>query len=131
MKPGPVNYPLNLRSCVRAWSVLSIAWIVYWLWHSMLVCPLNRIGIQTPNALWCRFSEVDQLSYYGNLVLKMFGIPALVLVALAAADWAWRGFRLTRSRSSPLAESCRNRSSTSKKPGIRSVRSAPHHDIMQ
>ena len=95
------EYPLNLRSCVRAWSVLSIAWIVYCLWHSMLVCPLNRIGIQTPNALWCRFSEVDQLSYYGNLVLKMFGIPALVLVVLAAADWAWRGFRLTRSRSSP------------------------------
>jgi hypothetical protein len=99
MKPGPENHPLNLRFCVRAWSVLSIAWIAYCLWHSMLVCPLNRIGIQIPNGLWCRFSEVDQLSYYSNLVLKMFGIPALVLVALAAADWAWRGFR-----SSPLAE---------------------------
>ena len=36
-----------------------------------------------------------------------------------------------RSRSSPLAESSRDRSSTSKNPGIRSVMSAPHHDIMQ
>src|SRR3954454_13653460 len=32
---------------------------------------------------------------------------------------------LTRSRSSPLAESSRNRSSTSKNPGIRFVMSAP------
>jgi hypothetical protein len=36
-----------------------------------------------------------------------------------------------RSRSSPLAESSRDRSSTSKNPGICSVMSAPHHDIMQ
>jgi hypothetical protein len=30
-----------------------------------------------------------------------------------------------------LAESSRDRSSTSKNPGICSVMSAPHHDIMQ
>jgi hypothetical protein len=102
MKPDPVYHSLNLRSGIRAWSVLSIAWIAYCLWHSILVCPLNRIGIQTPNALGCRFSEVDPLSYYSNLVLKMFGIPAVVLVALVAADWAWRGFLSTPEKSRTL-----------------------------
>jgi hypothetical protein len=92
---------MNIRSGLfRAWLVLSIAWIAYCLWHSILVCPLNRIGIHTPDALGCRFSEVDLLPYYSNLVLKMFGIPALVLVALAAADWVWwRGFRSAPEKS--------------------------------
>src|SRR3954447_20941392 len=40
-------------------------------WNSNTECAL------------CRSSEVDLLSYYSNLVLKMFGIPALVFVALA------------------------------------------------
>src|SRR4051812_3847004 len=88
---------MNIRSGLfRAWLVLLIGWIAYWAWNSDIACLVERIGVHTGVGVWCK---IQNAHYYRNLVLKMVGIPALMLVALTAADWMWRGFRSASEKS--------------------------------
>ena len=88
---------MNVRwGLLRAWLVLSIAWITYCAWNSDIACLLDRIGVHTGAGVWC---EIQNAHHYRNLMLKMVGIPALMLVALTAADWMWRGFRSAAEKS--------------------------------
>jgi hypothetical protein len=88
---------MNIRSGLfGAWFCFLIAWIAYCAWNSDIACLLERIGVHTSPGVWCK---VQNAHYYRNFVLKMVGIPALMLVALTAADWTWRGFRSAAEKS--------------------------------
>jgi len=94
---------MNIRSGLfRAWLALSITWIGYSAWHSDIACPLELIRFHTgAGGVWCKIQNARPMVfyYYGNLALKMVGIPALAFAAFAAANWIWRGIRSTPEKS--------------------------------
>jgi hypothetical protein len=81
----------------RLWFVASVAWAAYLAWQSDLACPLNLLGVETPSGPWCEFQNAEPLNYYGNLLLRMLGVPVIAALGIIAAAWVIDGFSAENS----------------------------------
>lgn len=85
---------MNIRSgLTRVWLVGSLAWVIYCVWSSELVCPLTSLGFNVPSGGWCQFPVANPLGYYLGLVAKMVGWPAAALLLGVIGHWILAGFR--------------------------------------
>jgi hypothetical protein len=82
----------------RLWLVASLAWAAYLAWSSDLACPLRLLGIDIGGGPWCEFQNADPYKYYGDLALRMVGIPLLAAAAIIAPTWVIAGFRSKNSK---------------------------------
>jgi hypothetical protein len=87
--------------------ICSIIWMGFLVYESDLACALRLIGIEGGGP-WCDYQLAEPLKYFGNLALKMLGIPFAVGLGMAACAWIAAGFRPRLSRAGPSRRSRRD-----------------------
>jgi hypothetical protein len=85
---------MNWRSgLIKAWTIGSLCWIVYWIWRSDLPCLLGAYS-----APWCGgdnpFMVIPLTPHaYVNWALLIVGVPILALLLGFGIGWVLNGFR--------------------------------------
>ena len=88
---------MRLGGIWRLWFVASVAWAIYLAWNSDIACPLQLLGIETGAGPWCEFPNAYPIAYYGNLALKMIGVPLVAAAGIVSTAWVITGFRSKNS----------------------------------
>ena len=75
------------RILLLLWMVGSFLWVAYWAWYFYSYCEFGvNFTCVTPGTLEAVFYSIP------DILRRVFGPPALVVVVGLALNWAWRAY---------------------------------------
>jgi hypothetical protein len=76
------------RRLWQVWVIGTVAWAVMTFWQSDPQCLMQLVNPSADNSPSC---DLD-IDHYFQVLVSMFGWPALVAILILASRWAIAGF---------------------------------------
>jgi hypothetical protein len=81
------------RRLWHVWVIGTVVWALMSLWQSDPQCLMQLVNPSADNSPWC---DLD-IDHYLQVLISMFGWPALIAALILASRWAIAGFSETRN----------------------------------